>query len=80
MRLLLEWAGTLVLVGVLCASTWMSQSSELRGRDVGARPASRSRPGARRVVASFGALEWMLVAGGVLFLVAMIFRTLDQLL
>lgn len=80
MRLLLEWAGTLVLVGVLYATTWMSRSANLRDRDVGSRPASPSRPGARRVVASFGAAEWVTVAVGVLFLLAMIFRTLDQLL
>lgn len=78
MRLLLEWADTLLLVGTLVVTTWLSQSASLRRHDVDSGARELPRPDAHRVIASFGVAEWVLVAVGTLFLLGMIFRTLDQ--
>ncbi len=50
MRLLLEWAGTLLLVGTLVVTTWLSHSASLRRHDVDSGARELPRPHAHRVI------------------------------
>ncbi len=52
--------------------------ASLRRHDVDSGARELPRPDAHRVIASFGVAEWVFVAVGTLFLLGMIFRTLDQ--